>query len=176
MFSKARFNHTEFSRVQQSGELTGGEARAITTASGTLRAIRYMSSVANAVTGYQTTLVRLRYLSSAVANAISTDRGTIVRIRFLGSTADAITTSWGGRLISVIVFSLSMPELVMQAGDVLQIDTGEYTVTLNGNNAVWMVTDLSEFFKLEPGEGTINIEFEEQGDADIRILWRERYM
>lgn len=176
MFSKARFNHAEFSRVQQSGEMSGGEARAITTASGAFRAIRYMYSVANVITGQESAVVRLRFASSSVANAITRSNGVVVRIRFLGGEADAITTSWGGRLISVIIFTLSMPELVMQEGDVLQIDTGEYTVTLNGNNAVWMVTDMSEFFRLEPGEGTINIEFEDEGEADIRILWRERYM
>lgn len=177
MFSKARFNHTEFSRIQQTGDLSGGEARAITTAYGSFRAIRYMSSVTSAISGQESHFVRLRFLPQAVANALSgVDRRRVVRIRYFSGEADAITTSWGGRLVSVIIFTLSMPELEMHDGDVLQIDTGEYTVTLNGNNAVWMVTDLSEFFRLEPGEGTINIDFEDEGEADIRILWRERYM
>lgn len=176
MFSKTRFNHTQFSRIQETGSLSGGEARAITTAQGTLRAIRYMSSVVSAVSGQESAFVRQRYASPSIANAITTSQSKVVRIRFFGGGADAITTSYGGRLVSVIIYTLSMPELEMHDGDVLQIDTGEYTVTLNGNNAVWMVTDLSEFFRLEPGEGTITIQFEDEGDADIRILWRERYM
>lgn len=176
MFSKARFNHTLYSRIQESGSLSGGEARAITTAQGTLKIVRYMSSVANAVSGQVSEFVRGRFMTGGVANAITTSNGTVVRIRFFGGEADAITTSYGGSVVSVIILSFSMPDLEMHDGDVLQIDTGEYTVTLNGNNAIWMVTDLSEFFRLEPDEGTIHIEFEGGGDADIRILWKERYM
>ena len=176
MFSKTRFNHASFSRVQTSDSLSGGEARAITTASGTLRAVRYMSSIVSAVSGQVSTFVRNVPLTQSIVNAITTSSGGVTRIRFFGGTANALTTSYGGRLISVTIFILSMPQLQMHAGDVLQIDTGEYTVTLNGENAVWMVTDLSEFFKLEPANGTISIEFDEEGEADIRILWRERYM
>lgn len=176
MFSKTRFNHTQFSRIPESGSLSGGEARAITTASGTLRAVRYMSTVASAISNQVSAFVRNRPMAQSVANAISGSTSKVVRIRFLGGTTNAITESWGGRLVSVVIYTFSMPELEMHDGDVLQIDTGEYTVTLNGNNAVWMVTDLSEFFKLEPAEGTINISFENAGNADVRILWRERYM
>ena len=177
MFSKARFNHTVYSRVQDTNSLAGGEARAITTAQGSFRAVRYMSAVANAVTNQISYIVRGRFLSSSVANALSgTVRRAVTRIRFFGGTANALTETWGGSVVSVIIFTFSMPDLVMQDGDVLQIDTGEYTVTLNGNNAVYLVTDLSEFFRLEPDQGTIHIEFDDNGTADIRILWKERYM
>lgn len=176
MFNKARFNHTLFSRVLTSG-LSGGDARAITTSTGTLRVIRRLSGIANAITQQESTVVRLRYFLNSSSNAVSNAPPKIVvRRRYFDGQADALTTSWGGRVVSVAIFILTMPDLVMQEGDVLQIDTGEYTVTLNGENAVWMVTDLSEFFRLEPGEGTISIEFEDEGEADIRILWKERYL
>lgn len=176
MFNKARFNQTLFSRVMTSG-LSGGDARAITIGTGTLRVIRRFSSEAHAISNQISALDRVWRFSQGIANAVSNiGLSQFVRVRYFDGEANAISASSGGRVMSVIVYTFSMPELQLQSGDILQIDTGEYTVTLNGMNAVWMVTDLSEFFKLEPGSGTVRIEFENGGEADIRILWKERYL
>ena len=177
MFSKTQFNKTQFSRVRGDGSLSGSPARAISTATATLQAVRYLSCLADAISDQTSSCVRLYFFSGNTVNAVSDIVQRIVeRIRFFGGQADAYSTSWGGKLIGVTVHIIEMPNLVMEDGDVLQIDTDQCTVTLNGENAVYLVTDDSEFFKLDSGDCTIDIEFENTGTADIRILWREEYV
>lgn len=62
----------------------------------------------------------------------------------------------------------------MVAGDELIIDTEHMTVTLNGANIIDRVSDDSAFFKLQPGRER----YYRRGrhDADVKILWKDRWL
>ncbi len=68
---------------------------------------------------------------------------------------------------------LSFPEINLEPGDVLRINTSTKTVTLNGENAYHKLAN-GVFFMLFSGEN--EIEFAGDGSAKIKILHRERYI
>ena len=79
------------------------------------------------------------------------------------ATANAESGSGGALLV-----------MNMVAGDELIIDTEHMTVTLNGVNIVDRVSDSSVFFKLMSGVNDIIVEG--GTTADIRILWKDRWL
>lgn len=72
---------------------------------------------------------------------------------------------------------LLFPGLVLAPGDVLEIDTDSMTAVLNGQNVNKLISDDSEFFKLNPGENTIAYESGTvDNEAEVRILWKNMYL
>ena len=128
---------------------------------------------------------------TATANAESGSCGALLVIRYLAGTAEA-ETSASGEVVRILLFTSAAEAVAdprvstygqevmvvegvnMVAGDELIIDTEHMTVTLNGVNIVDRVSDSSVFFKLMSGVNDIIVEG--GTTADIRILWKDRWL
>lgn len=75
------------------------------------------------------------------------------------------------------VDAVTFPELSLPPGGELVIDTGEMTVTMNGENAIHLMSAESEFPLLFPGENEIIYTDDcETHDVNIKIMWKDRWL
>ena len=181
MFNQGNFNTILFNGGlgAYSDSAWGGQADAQATASGgNLRVTRYFSAEANADATTSAVLSRIFSMASEVfANA--TTSGVIIRVRYFGAEVDAEANAYGEGIYTygLEVLKFKPGELHMEAGDVLIIDMDAQTVLLNGANVVDKLTDASEFFKLFNGLNTITYEDDGGGgNADLKALWKDRYL
>ena len=73
--------------------------------------------------------------------------------------------------------TISLPGLVIQAGEELIIDMENMTVTLNGQNVMRFLSRDSEFFHLNPGNNEVTYESTvSTGRVDLRILWKNAWL
>ena len=108
--------------------------------------------------------------AEAVAEAI----GDYIRTLFFEGDAIAEANASGTGVSTYGQEVMVVEGVNMVAGDELIIDTEHMTVTLNGVNIVDRVSDSSVFFKLMSGVNDIIVEG--GTTADIRILWKDRWL
>ena len=70
-----------------------------------------------------------------------------------------------------------LEDLILPIGGELLIDTGQMTVTLNGQDVTRYVGRNSEFFKLRPGDNIILYEDGVENRAiSYNILWKDLWL
>lgn len=173
MYNRALYNRVPYNRATGFTFEWLSTVFAETDASSALFVIRYLGGTATALAQSDGTIIRLRLLA-AVADADSTAYGTYVRIRFFSSSADAISFASGSGVSTYGSVTFVLEGVHMLPGDELVIDTEHMTVTLNGVNIVDRITDSSAFFHLMSGVNQLTVEGGTQ--ADIRILWKDRWL
>lgn len=174
MYNRISFNRAGYNRADIGEFIWAGKASGKSSAKAYISVTHGLSGSAEAVTSASGSMVIIFNLYCN-ASSESSATGKIIRIRNFEGSAVGISTANGTELVSygteILAFS---DDLTLQPGDELIIDTDAMTVTLNGENAVAYVTDDSIFFKLAPGDSTLNFAGGEQ--ADIRILWKDRWL
>lgn len=65
-------------------------------------------------------------------------------------------------------------DLILKPGDVMEIDLCDYTVTINGVNALHTEGDGAKWFKLYPGMNYLEITANGRITADI--FWKDRWL
>jgi len=72
---------------------------------------------------------------------------------------------------------IELPNLTLEAGDELIIDTDRKTITLNGVNIMRYLSRASEFFNFNPRENEIEYLSSNPNDqVEIRILWKDAWL
>lgn len=174
MYNRIAFNRAGYNRADIGEFIWSAEAFGQSGATAYIAVTRRLSGSASAVGNGNGDLVRI-FATQGEISAESAATGRIVCIRSFNSEVGAVGYAKATGLVSygteILAFS---NELILQPGDELIIDTDAMTVTLNGENAVAYVTDNSIFFKLAPGDSMLNFAGGEQ--ADIRILWKDRWL
>lgn len=64
--------------------------------------------------------------------------------------------------------------LVLRPGQVMEVDLCDFTVTINGDNALHTEGDGSKWFKLFPGDNFIEITT--NGYIEVDIFWKDRWL
>lgn len=64
--------------------------------------------------------------------------------------------------------------LVLKPGQVMEVDLCDFTVTINGDNALHTEGDGSKWFKLFPGDNFIEITT--NGYMAVDIFWKDRWL
>lgn len=73
--------------------------------------------------------------------------------------------------------TIKLSGLILKPGDELVIDTGEMTVSVNGENMMKFVSNDSEFFNLLPGDNEIiYTDGVTTRNVSIDILWKDRWV
>ena len=113
-------------------------------------------------------------MSAGTAEAVAEAIGDYIRTLFFEGDAIAEANASGTGVSTYGQEVMVVEGVNMVAGDELIIDTEHMTVTLNGVNIVDRVSDSSVFFKLMSGVNDIIVEG--GTTADIRILWKDRWL
>ena len=174
MYNRIAFNRAGYNRADIGEFIWSAEAFGQSGAAAYIVVTRRLVGSASAIADANGDIIRIFAMQGDIS-AESSATGQIIRIRSFNSAVEAIGYAKATGLVSYGTEILAFNnELILQPGDELIIDTDAMTVTLNGENAVAHVTDDSIFFKLAPGNSTLNFAGGEQ--ADIRILWKDRWL
>lgn len=173
MYNRTPYNRTQYNRKARFTFEWTATASAESGSGGALLVIRYLTGEAEAVSSASGGVVRVLMLSGA-AEAVSEAVGDYIRILFFKGDAIAESNASGTGVSTYGQEVMVVEGVNMVAGDELIIDTEHMTVTLNGVNIVDRVSDSSVFFKLMSGVNDIIVEG--GTTADIRILWKDRWL
>lgn len=173
MYNRTPYNRTPYNRTEQFAFewLSTVYAEAATEAS--LLIIRNFNGSVTAIAEAEGVYIRV-LLPSSMVDATSGAIGDYIRTLFFASEVDAISYASGTGVSTYGSVTLIIEGVNMAAGDELVIDTEHMTVTLNGANIVNRITDASAFFKLMSGANDIIVEG--GTTADIRVLWKDRWL
>lgn len=137
------------------------------------------------MTSFGTTAMVLRTLndatniksSSAFVNLMMASKGTQTKICYgIANISDIQLQTKSEHALSGEEL-ISLPELVLEPGDELVIDTCEMTVSVNGQNMMKFVSNDSEFFSLLPGDNElIYTDGVDTRKVSIDILWKDRWV
>lgn len=173
MYNRTPYNRTQYNRKARFVFEWTATANAESGSGGSLLIIRYLSGAAEAETDAAGELVRV-VLPSGTAEAVAEAVGDYIRTLFFSGMADAEAYASGTGVSTYGQEVMTILGVNMVAGDELIIDTEHMTVTLNGVNIVDRVSDASVFFKLKDGINDIVVEG--GTTADIKILWKDRWL
>lgn len=173
MYNRTPYNKTTYNRTTSIVFEWLATANAETDTSATLKIIRCLDGSAAAVATASGVFVRV-LLPSALAEAEAGSVGDYIRTLFFSALAEAVATASGTGVSTYGSVTMVIEGVNMVAGDELIIDTEHMTVTLNGVNIADRVSDSSVFFKLMSGVNDIIVEG--GTTADIRILWKDRWL
>lgn len=173
MFNRAPYNRTAFNRASFLVFEWTATVHASTEATAKLvLAMQLDSQVEAAATG-SGMFVRIILPESMVeTEAVTT--AWFVRRMFMKALAEAISSAKGTKVSIYELVTMVIENINMSAGDLLFIDTEHMNVMLNGESVVDKIVRGSGFFYLQPGENSITVS--ETGTADIKILWKDRWL
>lgn len=174
MYNRAAYNRTQYNRKSLFTFEWTATASAESGSGGTLLVTRYLTGAAEAASASAGVVIRLLLLTGTAEAASAAASGYIRRTVFFSADATAEANASGTGVSTYGQEVLTIEGVNMVAGDELVIDTEHMTITLNGANIVDRVSDASVFFKLMSGVNDITIEG--GTTADIRILWKDRWL
>ena len=177
MYNRTPYNRTQYNRKARFVFEWTATASAESGSGGALLIIRYLAGAAEAESSGSGEVVRVLLFTAeteAVAEAVAEAVGDYIRTLFFEGDAIAEANASGTGVSTYGQEVMVVEGVNMVAGDELIIDTEHMTVTLNGVNIVDRVSDSSVFFKLMSGVNDIIVEG--GTTADIRILWKDRWL
>lgn len=174
MFNRTPYNRTRYNRKANFVFEWTANVTAEAGSSGNILIIRYLAAEVDAVAEASGVVVRVVLPEGIAAEGVSEALGDYIRTRFFEGTAEAVAEALGESLSTYGQEVMVIEGVNMNPGDELIIDTEHMTVTLNGVNIVDRVKDDSIFFKLKSGVN--NIVVEGGTVADIKILWKDRWL
>ncbi len=113
-------------------------------------------------------------VSKAFADMHIKANAEIIRFFFVHSKSDMHLNSEGGPYKALECLELALEGINLMPGDELIIDAEKMTVTINGQNALRLMSSGSEFLKLLPGNNEVR--FEGNGKADMFLIWKDRWL
>ena len=174
MYNRATYNRSGYNRIDIGNFIWSAEAFGQSGSTAYIAVIRRLAGNAMAFGGASGNLIRCLF-ATGENSAESKATGDIIRIRSFVSNVEAVALAKATGLVSYGTEILAFDsEMTLQPGDELIIDTDAMTATLNGENIILYVADDSIFFKLAPGRSTLSFAGGEK--ADIRILWKDRWL
>jgi hypothetical protein len=173
VYNRILYNYASYNLIDITSFIWEAVATAESGAYAALSITRKLVSDVTALSTSEAALTRI-YFVDGEANAESEASALVVRIQFFASEAEAVSFAEASGVTLVGSDFIRLPDLFMSEGDMLLINTEEMTVTLNGENIVNLVSDDSVFFALKPGDNDVQIDAD--GDADLRLLWKDRWL
>lgn len=173
-----KFNLGKFN-VQHNSNQTVGYINAVSGAS-CISNVRYNTNAnINAESGTNKIIAIKSTPASAVGiNAISGLSGRNIRAQV--ATLDNVDAVSGMtvRAVSVIgIQFISLPDIVLEPGETLIIDTDRMTVTIDGENAIHLLSGDSEFFFLAQGENIITYSDNSNSrNINLNAMWKNRWV
>lgn len=173
MYNRTPYNKTAYNRTTSIIFEWLATANAETETSAAVKIVRHFSGAVEAVAVSSGVIIRV-VLPTALAEAEAESVGDYIRTLFFSALAEAVATASGSGVSTYGSVTMVIEGVNMVAGDELIIDTEHMTVTLNGANIIDRVSDESAFFKLQPGVNDITVEG--GTTADVKILWKDRWL
>lgn len=173
MYNRAPYNRERYNRKSTLIFEWVASATAESGSSGGLLIVRRFEGEAEAVAAVSGELIKLVFFAGE-ATVESGSSGAYIRVLILDGEAEAESNAYGSALSTYGQEVMILEGVNMSPGDELVIDTEHMTVTLNGENVIDRVKDESIFFKLKEGANDIIVEGGTM--ADIRILWKDRWL
>lgn len=97
--------------------------------------------------------------------------------QFLSEIALKTEVSDGDALKIYNVSFLNLPNITLKPGQKLVINTKEMTVTIDGENAIYLLDSDSDFFSLMPGENVITyVDGSDDRTALLRTIWKDVWL
>lgn len=100
-----------------------------------------------------------------------------IRVPLYPLAADALSGMTAQTAAVYGVDIMSLPDLVLKPGQELVIDTDNMTVTLDGRNAIHLLSDDSVFFFLAQGEDLVT--YSDNGNSrniNLKVMWKDRWL
>ena len=178
MENTQKFNLSKFN-IKNNGKLNGN-ATSIVTSQSTAKAnvIFAASAAGEAVSG---TIVQQpdtisQYQANSEAISGSTVHNFYKLVALFPEESNAISESNAKTADIYGIDIISLPELVLKPGQELIIDTDNMTVTLDGQNAIHLLSDDSVFFFLAQGEDLITYaDNSGSRQANLKVMWKDRW-
>lgn len=173
MYNRAPYNRERYNRKSTLIFEWVASATAESGSVGGLLVVRHFKSEVEAVSESSGDIIKLVFFAGAAA-AETDSSGDYIRILAFDGETEAEANAYASALSTYGQEVMIIEGVNMAPGDELIIDTEHMTVTLNGENAINLVKDESIFFKLKQGSNDIVVEGGTM--ADIRILWKDRWL
>ncbi|WP_071126228.1 phage distal tail protein [Peptoniphilus lacydonensis] len=114
----------------------------------------------------ETAELAINFDASAVATSIILIEDLNSEITF---EAEGIGSLLGEEYIEIKGF-------VLRPGQEIEINTCDLTATINGENAIHLLTEEGDFFDFLPGENDIKIDAVGAGSVSIDTYWKDRWL
>ena len=114
----------------------------------------------------EATVSEINFDASAVATSIILIEDLNSEITF---EAEGIGSLLGEEYIEIKGF-------VLRPGQEIEINTCDLTATINGENAIHLLTEDGDFFDFLPGENDIKIDAVGAGSVSIDTYWKDRWL
>ena len=173
MFNRAPYNRTAFNRASFLVFEWAATVQATSDATAKFVLAIKLEAMAEGIADGSGVYVRV-ILPRGINESRAQSAAWFVRTMFMEALAEALSYSKGTKVSIYELVTMVIENLNMSAGDLLFIDTEHMNVMLNGESVVDKVVRGSGFFYLQPGENSITVS--ESGTADIKILWKDRWL
>lgn len=110
--------------------------------------------------------LQINYYATALSTSILSIENIISEINY---NAEAVSSLLGEEYIEIKGF-------VLKPGQEIEINTCDLTATINGENAIHLLTEDGDFFDFLPGENDIKIDAAGAESVSIDTYWKDRWL
>lgn len=110
--------------------------------------------------------LQINYYATALSTSIVSIENIISEINY---NAEAVSSLLGEEYIEIKGF-------VLKPGQEIEINTCDLTATINGENAIHLLTEDGDFFDFLPGENDIKIDAAGAESVSIDTYWKDRWL
>ena len=179
MFNTQKFNIGKFNVPSTNVASMSGAATVTTGASGSMSVKKRLSGTANATGRLEpASIIRKVQISAEPIEALTGALGKWYNRLLLHAAPVEAVTGASAKAIEVYgVETISLPDIVLKPGQELIIDTNEMTVTIDGENAIHLLSADSDFFALMQGENIITYSDNAEGrTAGLKVVWKDVWL
>lgn len=179
MFNTQKFNLGKFNVPSSNVASASGNASAIGGMTGLSYVICAGQGAFNGIGGMdKANPSRVTPAEVGIMHAISSASGQYYnRVEVTGEQVDGIS---GMTIKTAEVFGvsiISLADIVLKPGQELVIDTENMTVTIDGENAIHLLSDDSDFFFLAQGENIITYSDNANSrNINLKAMWKNRWV
>lgn len=180
MLNTQKFNIGKFNIIQGAGTEKASATFIANSGMSAAPAVFYASSARIAAEGALNVeeYARIKQFSAyEIAAESEIGSNYYKRVPFLPLQIDAISSMTAQTASVFGVDILSLPQIVLKPGQELIINTDDMTVTIDGENAIDLLSDDSVFFFLAQGEDIITYSDSSGGrKINFKILYKNRWL
>ena len=179
MFNTQKFNLGKFNVSTSNVKSMSGAVTVITDALGVMSVKKRLSGTSNTIGKTEpAAMIRKVQLSANPIEVLTESSAKWYNRLLLHADTVEVTTGASAKAIEVYgVETISLPDIVLKPGQELIIDTNEMTVTIDGENAIHLLSADSDFFALMQGENTITYsDNSNKRTAGLKVMWKNRWV
>lgn len=179
MENTQKFNLGKFN-IKNNGKLNGNATSIVTSQSAAKANVIFAASAAGeAVSGtivqQPDTISQYQANSDTISDSAVHNFYKIVALFPEESNAISESNAKTAEIFGIEIISL--PNLVLKPGQEFIIDTDNMTATIDGQNAIYLLSDDSAFFFLAQGENLITyMDGSGNRQANLKVMWKDRWL